>query len=50
VNWKVEAEKKRARRRALTKPMTIGCGDPIGIVAPVLLPKQFTLEELKPRG
>jgi hypothetical protein len=34
----------------LTKPTTIKRGDPIGIVVPVLLPKQFTLEELKPRG
>jgi hypothetical protein len=34
----------------LTKPTTIKGGDPIGIVVPVMLPKQFTLEELKPRG
>ncbi len=34
----------------LTKPTTIKRGDPIGIVVPVMLPKQFTLEELRPRG
>ena len=34
----------------LTKPTTIKRGDPIGIVVPVLLPKQFALEELTPRG
>jgi hypothetical protein len=34
----------------LTKPTTIKRGDPIGIVVPVMLPKQFTLEELTPRG
>ncbi len=31
----------------LDKPTTIMRGDPIGIVFPVLLPKQFILEELK---
>ena len=31
----------------LEKPTTIMRGDPIGIVFPVLLPKQFTLEELQ---
>jgi hypothetical protein len=34
----------------LTKPTTIKRGDPIGIVVPVMLPKQFTLEELKSPG
>ncbi len=34
----------------LTRPTTIKRGDPIGIVVPVMLPKQFTLEELTPRG
>ncbi len=33
----------------LTKPTTIKRGDPIGLVLPVLLPKQFALEELRPR-
>ena len=33
----------------LTKPTTIKRGDPIGIVVPVLLPKQFVLEEIMPR-
>ncbi len=31
----------------LTKPTTIKRVDPIGIIVPVMLPKQFTLEELK---
>ncbi len=31
----------------LLKPTTLKRGDPIGIVLPVLLPKQFTLQELK---
>jgi hypothetical protein len=31
----------------LFKPTTIKRGDPIGLVVPVLLPKQFALEELK---
>lgn len=31
----------------LTKPTTIKRGDPIGIVVPVMLPKQFVLEELQ---
>lgn len=31
----------------LEKPTTIRRGDPIGVVFPVLLPKQFTLEELR---
>jgi hypothetical protein len=33
----------------LTEPTTTKRGDPIGLVVPVLLPKQFTLEELKPK-
>ncbi len=31
----------------LEKPTTIKRGDPIGLVLPVLLPKQFSLEEIK---
>jgi hypothetical protein len=31
----------------LQKPTTIRRWDPIGLVVPVLLPKQFALEELK---
>lgn len=33
----------------LIKPTTIKRGDPIGIIVPVMLPKQFTLKELKPQ-
>jgi hypothetical protein len=32
----------------LHKPTTIKRGDPIGIILPVLLPKQFVLEEIQP--
>lgn len=32
----------------LNKPTTLKRGDPIALVVPVLLPKQFRLEELTP--
>jgi hypothetical protein len=31
----------------MVQPTTIKQNDPIGLVVPVLLPKQFALEELK---
>jgi len=32
----------------LEKPTTLKRGDPVALVVPVLLPKQFRLEELTP--